>query len=155
MLGYKCLFRQEMHLAEVALRRHQYVGKASYTSSLPRSMKIGSKKLTLAEDAVDKGLYDVSKDKLFVSKCICYVSQHYYVCAFRYLLQSLYDRHKALPPHELPLESYIFNVLYEISVPSTGQSLRFYFYPDSCFLLQKPSMLSVRAKPQQPLRSIN
>ncbi|XP_055329550.1 DENN domain-containing protein 5B-like isoform X2 [Paramacrobiotus metropolitanus] len=130
---------QEMHLAEVTLKRHQYVGKASYTSSLPRSMKLGSRKLSLAEDTSDGSLYDMAKDKLFVSKCIAYVSQHQFMTAFRYLLLSLHERYRAPAPHELPVESYVFNVLYEISAPNLGQSSRFYFYPDSHFLLQRPS----------------
>jgi DENN domain-containing protein 5 len=133
---------KEMHLAEVASRRRLYVKEATaYTSSLPRSIKIGSRKLTLAEDANDKaGLYDSSRDRLFVNKCLCYVSQHQFLAAFRALLHSLYARHTAPLPHLLPVESYIFNVLYEISTPSPGQSSRFYFYPESHFLLQRPSM---------------
>ncbi|GAU98066.1 hypothetical protein RvY_09263-2 [Ramazzottius varieornatus] len=133
---------QEMHLTEVASKRRQYVRGASHTNSLPRSMKIGSHRLTTPSEDISSSsamLFDPTRDRLFVNKCICYVSQHQFVVAFRLLLQSLYDRHRGQPPHLLPLESYVFSVLYEICVPGPGESSRFYFYPDSFFVLQVPA----------------
>ncbi|OQV17834.1 DENN domain-containing protein 5A [Hypsibius exemplaris] len=131
---------QEMHLAEVTTRRRPRTRDGTdYTSSLPRSMKLGSQKLSLAEDSAQRsGLFDISRDRLYVSKTLCYVSQHQFVAAFRTLLQSLYARCCAASPHLLPLESYVFNVLYEISTPLVGQSSRFHFYPDAYFVLQRP-----------------
>lgn len=69
--------------------------------------------------------YDISRDTLFVSKCICLITPMAFAQACRKVLEQLYQAVSSpqIPP--LPLESYIFNILYEVPLPPSGRSLKF------------------------------
>ncbi|CAL8351934.1 unnamed protein product [Merluccius merluccius] len=69
--------------------------------------------------------YDISRDTLFVSKCICLIAPMAFAQASRKVLQQLYRAVTAPQPPPLPLESYIYNVLYEVPLPPAGRSLKF------------------------------
>ncbi|XP_059833787.1 DENN domain-containing protein 5B-like isoform X2 [Hypanus sabinus] len=69
--------------------------------------------------------YDISRDTLYVSKCICLITPLPFVQACRKFLLQL---HKAVTSQQtppLPLESYIHNILYEVPLPPPGRSLKF------------------------------
>uniref|UniRef100_A0A8C5FQ72 DENN domain containing 5A n=1 Tax=Gadus morhua TaxID=8049 RepID=A0A8C5FQ72_GADMO len=69
--------------------------------------------------------YDISRDTLFVSKCICLIAPMAFTQASRKVLQQLHLAVTAPKPPPLPLESYIYNVLYEVPLPPAGRSLKF------------------------------
>ncbi|KAG7276674.1 hypothetical protein CRUP_032023 [Coryphaenoides rupestris] len=69
--------------------------------------------------------YDISRDTLFVSKCICLIAPMAFAQASRKVLQQLHRAVTAPQPPPLPLESYIYNVLYEVPLPPAGRSLKF------------------------------
>ncbi|XP_048856074.1 DENN domain-containing protein 5A-like isoform X2 [Brienomyrus brachyistius] len=69
--------------------------------------------------------YDISRDTLYVSKCICLVAPLAFPQASRKVLQQLHQAVSAAQPPPLPLESYIYNVLYEVPLPPAGRSLKF------------------------------
>ncbi|CAG9861723.1 unnamed protein product [Phyllotreta striolata] len=122
---------QSMYITELssglknrALQNAQNQGPQS--KSLPRYFKLshnpGGAALTY---------YDISKDKLYVSKSIGLISQCGYVHAMRVFLENLY---RCVPKHSsfssgLSLESYVFNLLYEVQLPAPGKSLLVHLPP--------------------------
>ncbi|KAF7242749.1 DENN domain-containing protein 5B [Varanus komodoensis] len=70
--------------------------------------------------------YDISRDTLYVSKCICLIAPLPFMQACKKFLIQLYKAVTSQQPPPLPLESYIHNVLYEVPLPPPGRSLKFY-----------------------------
>ncbi|XP_053890571.1 DENN domain-containing protein 5B isoform X2 [Malaclemys terrapin pileata] len=70
--------------------------------------------------------YDISRDTLYVSKCICLITPLPFMQACKKFLIQLYKAVTSQQPPPLPLESYIHNVLYEVPLPPSGRSLKFY-----------------------------
>ncbi|XP_067855993.1 DENN domain-containing protein 5B-like isoform X2 [Heptranchias perlo] len=69
--------------------------------------------------------YDISRDTLYVSKCICLITPLPFMQACRKFLLQLHKAVSSQQPPPLPLESYIHNVLYEVPLPPPGRSLKF------------------------------
>uniref|UniRef100_A0A8D3DER6 DENN domain containing 5A n=1 Tax=Scophthalmus maximus TaxID=52904 RepID=A0A8D3DER6_SCOMX len=69
--------------------------------------------------------YDISRDTLYVSKCICLIAPMAFPQASRKVLQQLHQAVSSRQPPPLPLESYIYNILYEVPMPPSGRSLKF------------------------------
>uniref|UniRef100_A0A8C5D989 DENN/MADD domain containing 5A n=1 Tax=Gouania willdenowi TaxID=441366 RepID=A0A8C5D989_GOUWI len=69
--------------------------------------------------------YDISRDTLYVSKCICLITPMAFPQACRKVLQQLHQAVACPQPPPLPLESYIYNILYEVPLPPSGRSLKF------------------------------
>ncbi|KAM8973038.1 DENN domain-containing protein 5B isoform 2-T2 [Pelodytes ibericus] len=70
--------------------------------------------------------YDISKDTLYVSKCICLITPLPFMQPCKKFLTQLYKAVTSPQPPPLPLESYIHNILYEVPLPPPGRSLKFY-----------------------------
>ncbi|KAM9327710.1 LOW QUALITY PROTEIN: DENN domain-containing protein 5B [Pholidichthys leucotaenia] len=68
-----------------------------------------------------------SRDTLYVSKALVLITPMPFMHACRRFLsqlhQAVYGRSGSLP---LPLESYIYNILYEVPLPAPGRSLKFH-----------------------------
>ncbi|XP_017883207.1 DENN domain-containing protein 5B isoform X2 [Ceratina calcarata] len=91
------------------------------TRSLPRHFK-----LSAHSPGAALGYYDSTKDKLLVTKSISLLCQQPYLHAARTFLTNLY---KCVPRHPGPglsLESYVYNLLYNVPVPLPGKSLKFF-----------------------------
>uniref|UniRef100_UPI00398F1D16 DENN domain-containing protein 5B isoform X3 n=1 Tax=Pristiophorus japonicus TaxID=55135 RepID=UPI00398F1D16 len=69
--------------------------------------------------------YDIGRDTLYVSKCICLITPLPFMQACRKFLLQLHKAVSSQQPPPLPLESYIHNVLYEVPLPPPGRSLKF------------------------------
>ncbi|XP_041929765.1 DENN domain-containing protein 5A isoform X2 [Alosa sapidissima] len=69
--------------------------------------------------------YDITRDTLYVSKCICLLAPLAFQSACRKVLEQLHRASISAQPPPLPLESYVYNVLYEVPLPPVGRSLRF------------------------------
>ncbi|XP_056134136.1 DENN domain-containing protein 5A isoform X2 [Lampris incognitus] len=69
--------------------------------------------------------YDISRDTLYVSKCICLIAPMAFAQACRKVLQQLHQAVTSPQPPPLPLDSYIYNILYEVPLPPAGRSLKF------------------------------
>ncbi|EMP38306.1 DENN domain-containing protein 5A [Chelonia mydas] len=69
--------------------------------------------------------YDISRDTLYVSKCICLITPMSFMKACKKVLEQLHQAVTSLQPPPLPLESYIYNILYEVPLPPAGRSLKF------------------------------
>ncbi|XP_025268811.1 DENN domain-containing protein 5B isoform X2 [Camponotus floridanus] len=91
------------------------------TRSLPRHFK-----LSAHSPGAALGYYDSIKDKLLVTKSISLLCQQPYLYAAKTFLTNLY---KCVPRHPGPglsLESYVYNILYNVPVPLSGKSLKFF-----------------------------
>ncbi|XP_031443252.1 DENN domain-containing protein 5A isoform X2 [Clupea harengus] len=82
--------------------------------------------------------YDITRDTLYVSKCICLLAPLAFQSACQKVLEQLHRAATSPQPPPLPLESYVYNVLYEVPLPPAGRSLRFsgIYAPVVC---QRPS----------------
>lgn len=69
--------------------------------------------------------YDISRDTLYVSKCICLITPMSFMKACKKVLEQLHRAVTSPQPPPLPLESYIYNILYEVPLPPAGRSLKF------------------------------
>ncbi|XP_055505451.1 DENN domain-containing protein 5A isoform X3 [Leucoraja erinacea] len=69
--------------------------------------------------------YDISKDTLYVSKCICLIAPLPFMHACKKVLEQLHQAVTSPKPPPLPLESYVYNILYEVPLPPAGRSLKF------------------------------
>ncbi|KAM9301660.1 DENN domain-containing protein 5A [Gastrophryne carolinensis] len=69
--------------------------------------------------------YDITRDTLYVSKCICLITPMSFMTACKKVLEQLYQAVTSPQPPPLPLESYIYNILYEVPLPPAGRSLKF------------------------------
>ncbi|XP_053576576.1 DENN domain-containing protein 5A isoform X3 [Bombina bombina] len=69
--------------------------------------------------------YDISRDTLYVSKCICLIAPMSFMTACKKVLEQLHRAVTSPQPPPLPLESYIYNILYEVPLPPAGRSLKF------------------------------
>ncbi|XP_061739059.1 DENN domain-containing protein 5A isoform X3 [Nerophis ophidion] len=69
--------------------------------------------------------YDISRDTLYVSKCICLITPMAFAQACKKVLQQLHQAVTSPHPPPLPLESYIYNILYEVPLTPSGRSLKF------------------------------
>ncbi|XP_060632765.2 DENN domain-containing protein 5B isoform X2 [Anolis sagrei] len=70
--------------------------------------------------------YDINRDTLYVSKCVCLITPLPFMQACKKFLIQLYKAVTCQQPPPLPLESYIHNILYEVPLPPPGRSLKFY-----------------------------
>uniref|UniRef100_A0A8C6X018 DENN/MADD domain containing 5B n=1 Tax=Neogobius melanostomus TaxID=47308 RepID=A0A8C6X018_9GOBI len=78
-----------------------------------------------SKHAPPPGGYDFSVDPLYVSKALCLLAPLPFVGACRSFLSQLHRAVMADSSPPLPLESYIYNILYEVPLPAPGRSLRF------------------------------
>jgi hypothetical protein len=117
---------QAMYITELssglkvkAIQNAQNQGPQS--RSLPRHFKLS----THNPSGAALTYYDISKDKLFVSKSINIISQSAYVQAAKIFLENLFRcvPKRAVTSTCLSLESYVFNLLHEVELPSPGKSL--------------------------------
>ncbi|XP_063989208.1 DENN domain-containing protein 5B isoform X1 [Diachasmimorpha longicaudata] len=95
--------------------------EAHNTRSLPRHFK-----LSAHSPGAALAYYDSTKDKLLVTKSISLICQQPYLNAAKTFLTNLY---KCVPRHPGPglsLESYVYNLLYNVPVPLPGKSLKFF-----------------------------
>lgn len=70
--------------------------------------------------------YNILKDRLYASKCICVVSQQPFNKAFNRILQTLYDMVEQTDLLGISLESHIYNLIYEVSMPMPKQLMQFH-----------------------------
>ncbi|XP_066966304.1 DENN domain-containing protein 5B isoform X2 [Macrobrachium rosenbergii] len=90
------------------------------TRSLPRQFRLSAPKSPAALH-----FYDITKDQLFVTKCIALVGQHPYVLSARKFLKGLYRFFIQCESSGVSLESHVYNLLYEVPAPPPGRCVAF------------------------------
>ena len=127
---------QEMHLAECSNAQ----SRTLYSHLGPvyrRSPKLGHR----VEASTVGRVYDMGRDALYVTKCICVISQLQLMWTFEQLLRSLVSVVTA-PPSDgsgLSLESYVYNIINDVPMPPPGRSLKF-TVPGGTIVCQRPGM---------------
>jgi hypothetical protein len=70
--------------------------------------------------------YNIFKDRLYASKCICLISQYPFNKPFSKILHTLYDMVEQTDLLGISLESHLHNLIYDIPSPTNGRLLRFH-----------------------------
>ncbi|XP_078663864.1 DENN domain-containing protein 5B-like isoform X2 [Branchiostoma floridae x Branchiostoma belcheri] len=69
--------------------------------------------------------YDITSDVLYVTKSICLITPLPFIQACKKFLSQLYEAISSPSQPPLPVESYVYNILYEVPLPPPGRSLQF------------------------------
>lgn len=129
------------------------VKENSVSRSLPRHFKLAAQ-----SPSSTRSYFDLTKDKLFVAKSISLVCQIAYAYAAEMFLVNLYKCLPRQPGPGLSLESYVYNILYEVTLPEPGRSIRIYLPPvephlkPEAVILQRPALLNELPLLDFPLR---
>lgn len=129
------------------------VKESPVSRSLPRHFKLAAH-----APASALSYYDITKDKLYVAKSIGLVCQVAYEHVANLFLTNLYKCLPRQPGPGLSLESYVYNVLYEVSTPEPGRCIRLYVPPDEPHLppiqtiIQRPAHVDELPLMDFPLR---
>ncbi|KAH8398853.1 hypothetical protein KR222_008930 [Zaprionus bogoriensis] len=121
--------------------------------SLPRHFKVAGQAPQSAQS-----YYDINKDKLYVAKSISLICQAPYAFAAQLFLKNLYRCLPRQPGAGISLESYVYNILYEVMLPQPGKSIRVYLppmepnLPAIALILQRPSLATELPLLDFPLR---
>ncbi|KAH8252186.1 hypothetical protein KR026_011806 [Drosophila bipectinata] len=121
--------------------------------SLPRHFKVAGQAPQSAQS-----YYDVNKDKLYVAKSISLICQAPYAFAAQMFLKNLYRCLPRQPGAGISLESYVYNILYEVMLPQPGKSIRVYLPPTEphlpaiALILQRPLLATELPLLDFPLR---
>ncbi|XP_019894914.1 DENN domain-containing protein 5B isoform X2 [Musca domestica] len=111
--------------------------------SLPRHFKVAGQAPQSAQS-----YYDITKDKLYVAKSISLICQQPYAFAAEIFLRNLYKCLPRQPGPGISLESYVYNILYEVMLPHPGKSIRIYLPPSEAHL---PPIALTLQRPEVPL----
>jgi len=83
--------------------------------------------------------YHKSKDVLFATKSICIISRLPFVDTFHKYLMSLYEMvFTNTVGQELPVISFVYNILHEVPMPQPGHSLRITISNGGTIVCQRP-----------------
>lgn len=124
---------QNMHMAELsnAQSRTLYSRLSEYEQSPKRSHKPDVK--TIGR------IYDCRRDTLYVTKCLSVISATPLISAFEKILYAILEPTQRDDALELPLECYIYNLMFEVPLPPPGRSMKV-FTTNSSFICQRPGM---------------
>jgi DENN domain-containing protein 5 len=121
MQTLQSMFICELSSSQGSLRRQDPISR-----SLPRHFRLGDED----KSSTAGSLYDMQKDTLLVTKSITLICQLPYSHVAEVFLTNLYKCLPRSPGARLSLESYIYNILYDVKVPDCGKSIRIYLPPD-------------------------
>jgi DENN domain-containing protein 5 len=118
---------QSMFITELSSKQGSLKRQDSISKSLPRHFRIGDDD----KNGSASSFYDIQKDTLLVTKSITLICQCPYAHVAEVFLTNLYKCLPRAPGARLSLESYIYNILYDIKVPDYGKSIRIYLPPEA------------------------
>lgn len=117
---------QSMYMTELSSSQGSLRRQDPLSRSLPRHFRLGDDD----KSSSAASFYDIQKDTLFVTKSITLICQFPYAHVAEVFLNNLYKCLPRAPGARLSLESYIYNILYDIKVPDYGKSIRIYLPPE-------------------------
>lgn len=130
---------QQMYITELSSSQGS-LRRQDSSRSLPRHFRLGDDD----NNSSAASFYDLQKDTLFVTKSVTLVCQFPYSHVAEVFLTNLYQCLPRTPGARLSLESYIYNILYDVKVPDYGKSIRIYLPPD------QPSLSPINTILQRP-----
>lgn len=128
---------QSMFITELSSKQGSLKRQDSISRSLPRHFRLGDED----KNGSASSFYDMQKDTLLVTKSITLICQFPYAHVAEVFLTNLYKCLPRAPGARLSLESYIYNILYDIKVPDYGKSIRIYLPAESPNLAPISSIL--------------
>ncbi|XP_052242750.1 DENN domain-containing protein 5B-like isoform X4 [Dreissena polymorpha] len=131
---------QHMHEAEGTLHTSGSLTLQEYSHD--RSLVPVERQETDERDIDTMESYDIKTNKLYVTKSLCLISQVQFVSAPRTFLKQLAEAVNKPIIAQLPLEAYIYNLLYDVPMPPPGRSMKFYGVTSPIFC-QRPMTWSV------------
>uniref|UniRef100_F6SBQ3 UDENN domain-containing protein n=3 Tax=Ciona intestinalis TaxID=7719 RepID=F6SBQ3_CIOIN len=114
--------------------------------------------LTFRERCVDRSVKQAVESilsmqptkQLFVDKCLCFITQQAYINTCEQILRKLYVLFVSnTAPPVLPVESYLYNLLYEIPLVNEGSSLKL-----SCMGHDDPVVVQQPSSSELPLLDV-
>jgi hypothetical protein len=112
---------QAMHMAELSNAQSRTLYSHLSTSVYNRSPQL-SRKL---DSKLTEKVYDMRKDSLYVTKCIGIISYLPLISVLEQFLRIVYETVISVTNPSIPVESFIYNIIYEVPMPQTGQSIKF------------------------------
>ncbi|XP_063316583.1 DENN domain-containing protein 5B isoform X5 [Pelmatolapia mariae] len=118
----------QMHNAEQTNATSSSSSSSSSMDSLASSLDDGYSPTSSSSSSLSRaaGSYDSSRDTLYVSKALCLITPMPFMHACRRFLAQMHSAVIAATAPPLPLESYVYNILYEVPLPAPGRSLKFH-----------------------------
>ena len=123
---------QAMHDAELAIAESRSRSKSPVfitTNSVGSVETLSySDHLNTSTDLTNisnKRTFDIAKDTLLVLKSICIILPLPFISAGKVFLEQMYHAVQNEQNLPLPLESYIYNLLFEVPLPPAGKTMRF------------------------------
>lgn len=118
----------QMHNAEQTNATSSSSSSSSSMDSLASSLDDGYSPTSSSSSSLSRaaGSYDSSRDTLYVSKALCLITPMPFMHACRRFLAQMHSAVIAATTPPLPLESYVYNILYEVPLPAPGRSLKFH-----------------------------
>ncbi|XP_076732058.1 DENN domain-containing protein 5B isoform X9 [Maylandia zebra] len=129
----------QMHNAEQTNAASSSSSSSSSMDSLASSLDDGYSPTSSSSSSLSRaaGSYDSSRDTLYVSKALCLITPMPFMHACRRFLAQMHSAVIAATAPPLPLESYVYNILYEVPLPALGRSLKFHGIYES-IVCQRP-----------------
>lgn len=119
---------QSMYITELSSSQGSLRKSDSVSRSLPRHFRLAEEDDKNGGSALS--FYDITKDTLYVTKSITLVCQFAYAHVAEVFLTNLYKCLPRTPGARLSLESYVYNILYDVKIPDNGKSIRIYLPPE-------------------------
>uniref|UniRef100_A0A1B0C827 DENN domain-containing protein 5B n=2 Tax=Lutzomyia longipalpis TaxID=7200 RepID=A0A1B0C827_LUTLO len=149
--GFSLVFYEEVRNRNICSAMHtlqsMFITELSSRQNAPGLRRVKENPAT-GSSCTNSALsyYDITKDKLYVAKSISLICQLAYVNVAGIFLKNLYKCLPRQPGPGLSLESYVYNILHEVSIPEPGRSIRIYLPPEESHqppiptLLQRPNV---------------
>lgn len=118
----------DMHQAElnIARSKSRIRARSPITVTCENSMVESYHSSEFDEQTLtEKCSFDIKHDILMVSKGISIITPLPFLSAAESFLKQLHEAAINEKPLPLPLESYIYNLLYEVPLPPPGRTMRF------------------------------
>ncbi|KAL5009858.1 hypothetical protein ScPMuIL_012163 [Solemya velum] len=139
--GAAFVFYEEMDNKQICAAmqtlQHMYQAELSTASSYTTDPDHHNRTRTVAKPETKIKTFDANRDKLYVTKCIGLVMPLLFVSSARNLLKQLYEA--MIRPSLLSLESFVYNILYEVPLPPPGRSMKLYGSQSAIFC-QRPGL---------------
>ena len=84
-----------------------------------------SEKKRVSSSTDEEHCFSRDKDQVFAPKCLCFVTSQPIHEPFRVYLEQLYAVTVGRQSADLPVESYLYNLLFEVPMPQPGKSVNF------------------------------
>ena len=124
---------QQMHDAELlTIMSDKFLKRSASVPNIPDALippdpppRPTCRRSSIVPGNSSSDAFDSTKDILLVAKCICMIVPLPFVSAAKSFLEQLYGAAVNKKESCLPLECYIYNLIFEVPLPPPGRTMRF------------------------------